>query len=253
MPAPAIEIRAQLSGGGSTTAASSVGQILASRHGHAPGRRGVLHRHCVAAHIDWSGWVGQGKAVWAVGRHRAEPEVRRREERAAKQAGRAQRNPELLGWGVFLTGITALCLLWAGIPVSFTAGTSGLLLAAFVSAWYASRSAAPEAAAASPAPSSEPAAEAGGTPRLLPDPQPDTDAKQHAEVPPIPLAPDAAQEFLTGRRTESAVPGSRWTRTFGPPETGSLPVQPYVPALRASVQTADPDRQDRRQRSHSKL
>ena len=188
-----------------------------------------------------------------MGRHRAEPEVRRRGERAAKQAGRAQRNPELLGWGVFLAGITALCLLWAGIPVSFTAGTSGLLLAAFVSAWYASRSAAPEAAASPPAPASEPAPEAGGTPLPLPAVKPATDAKQHAEVPPIPLAPGAAQEFLTGRRPESAVAGSRWTRTFGPPETGSLPVQPYVPALRASVQTADPDRQDRRQRSHSKL
>ncbi|MBP3043522.1 hypothetical protein KKR91_10960 [Arthrobacter jiangjiafuii] len=45
---------------------------------------------------------------------------------------------------------------------------------------------------------------------------------------------------------------SRWTRTFGPPETGQLPIQRYV-AGSAATDPADPTLPDRRQRSHSSL
>ncbi|MDN3904287.1 hypothetical protein [Arthrobacter sp. YD2] len=46
---------------------------------------------------------------------------------------------------------------------------------------------------------------------------------------------------------------SRWTRTFGPPETGQIPLQPYLSGTPASFATADADLPDRRQRSHSSL
>jgi len=195
-----------------------------------------------------------------VGRHRAEPEVRQRGQRAAKQPDSVRRSPELLGWGLFISATTAACLLWARIPAPVTAGTSALVLAAFAAAWYASRGTArperPDAAAAAPQAQSpaaretpEPAAD-----RQQPAPTRTQDEPARPLAPAIPLAPGAAREFLS-----APVPGgsgtqaSRWTRTFGPPETGSLPLQPYVPALRASVQTADSERHDRRQRSHSSL
>ena len=184
-----------------------------------------------------------------MGRHRAEPEVRRRSQRAANRAA-AKRSPELLGWGVFLSGTTALCLLWAQVPASVTAGATGLLLAAFAAAWYASRSAPPQAAPPDPAP-----AERAASAPVRSEPHPEQTPAKRPEVPSIPLAPGAVQEFLTaaGPGPEAPAGSSRWTRAFGPPDTGSLPLQPYVPALRASVHTADPERQDRRQRSHSSL
>ena len=43
---------------------------------------------------------------------------------------------------------------------------------------------------------------------------------------------------------------SRWTRTFGPPETGQLPVQQYQAAAAAAV-PEDDESTERRQRSHS--
>ena len=46
---------------------------------------------------------------------------------------------------------------------------------------------------------------------------------------------------------------SRWTRAFGPPETGSLPLQEYVPTGPLPVVTADASAPDRRQRSHSRI
>ncbi len=45
---------------------------------------------------------------------------------------------------------------------------------------------------------------------------------------------------------------SRWTRTFGPPETGQLPIQQYDAAA-AAVVPSQPESADRRQRSHSSL
>ena len=196
-----------------------------------------------------------------MGRHRAEPEVRRRGQRAAKKPAGTRRNPELLGWGLFLAGTTAACLLWARIPVPVTAGTSALLLAAFVTAWYASRTPVPQAVlpapgtdqpAAVPSAAETPAAAARteAPPNLAAVPA----MTLQASVPPIPLAPGAAREFLTAPAPGgSGTQTSRWTRTFGPPDTGALPLQPYVPTRRASVQTADSEGHDRRQRSHSSL
>ncbi|MET4059643.1 hypothetical protein ABIB35_001175 [Arthrobacter sp. UYP6] len=44
---------------------------------------------------------------------------------------------------------------------------------------------------------------------------------------------------------------SRWTRTFGPPETGQLPVQQYQAAAEAAAVPEDDESTERRQRSHS--
>lgn len=209
-----------------------------------------------------------------MGRHRAEPVGKRRDHRAPKPPGgrsRPRRNPELLGWGLFLTGTSAVCLLWAEVPVALAAGLTVLLLAAFVAAWYlsagsSSTTAAPAAAGparttATPpstaAPSTaQPVPEQGSADlQAVPSPVSRADAKTAAAAPAIPPAPEAVQEFLRiphARPVPAAAEGtSRWTRTFGPPETGSLPLQPYVPARRSTIQTADPEGQDRRQRSHS--
>lgn len=210
-----------------------------------------------------------------MGRHRAEPEGKRRDRRVSKpQSGRPRhrRNPELLGWGLFLTGTSAACLLWAEVPVALAAGLTVLLLTAFLTTWYlsadGSTTAAPAASGAhrtrsdrAPNPSEpSPSEPTPATPEpnsaeesSTLSPAPGTDNKTAAPVPAIPLAPEAVQEFLglPRPRPATAAGTSRWTRTFGPPETGSLPLQPYVPARRTPVQTADPQGQDRRQRSHS--
>lgn len=192
-----------------------------------------------------------------MGRHRAEPEVRRGRQRAAKQPGRVRRSPELLGWGLFLTAATAACLLWAQIPAAVTAGTSALVLAAFMTAWYASRNPALPAArpAVTPGEAQPEQTNAAPAPSGVQEPAHDAPVMPaESLVPAIPLAPGAAREFLTAPLAgASGTQASRWTRTFGPPETGSLPLQPYVPAQRATVQTADSERHDRRQRSHSSL
>lgn len=186
-----------------------------------------------------------------MGRHRAEPEVRRRGQRAANRPGSARRSPELLGWGLFISATTLASLLWARIPVPVGVGTSAFVLAAFGTAWYASRvPALPERVGAAAAPRPQSTAPAADRRRSIGAPG----APEHPLAPAVPLAPGAAREFLS-----APVPGgtgsqaSRWTRTFGPPETGSLPLQPYVPVAGKPVQTADSERHDRRQRSHSSL
>ncbi|WP_151723953.1 hypothetical protein [Arthrobacter luteolus] len=160
--------------------------------------------------------------------------------------------------------------------MALAAGLTVLLLAVFVAAWYlsagSSTTAAPAAAgaagttagplsAATPPSTATPGAaqpvpkrESADLP-AVPSPVSRADARTAAAAPAIPLAPEAVQEFLRiphARPVPAAAEGtSRWTRTFGPPETGSLPLQPYVPARRSTIQTADPEGQDRRQRSHS--
>ena len=225
------------------------------------------------ARLTYTGAVGdgQGKAVWAVGRHRAEPEVRRRGQRAGKRAAGPQRSTELLGWGIFIAATSAACLLWAEQPLAVMAGTPALLLAAFTAAWYGSRNsgllqhppgegpeASPRAAApvlpvplddaASLSPFQEPAKHVpAGSAAEKQNPQ------SALPVPAIPLAPGAAREFLNTPAPGPDGQASRWTRTFGPPDTGSLPLQPYLPAAHPPVKTADSDSHDRRQRSHSSL
>lgn len=70
---------------------------------------------------------------------------------------------------------------------------------------------------------------------------------------PGPAAGESSPEASPASGDALAVAGeSRWTRTFGPPETGQLPIQRYVAGSAAS-DPADPDLPDRRQRSHSSL
>ncbi|MCC3265375.1 hypothetical protein [Arthrobacter gengyunqii] len=54
----------------------------------------------------------------------------------------------------------------------------------------------------------------------------------------------------TSEQDTTASGDSRWTRTFGPPETGQLPIQQYDAAA-AAVTPSEPEFTDRRQRSHS--
>lgn len=210
-----------------------------------------------------------------MGRHRAQAVGNQRGRRASKPQDappRRRRNPELLGWGLFLTGTTAVCLVWAAVPVGLATGATALLLGAFLITWHLSADGRPVVPAVSPAdfPSPVPAT-ATHPAAVLPAPaspsQVSPAATRPSQVSPaadkpaapaIPAAPGAVQEFLPRARPLPAPPApasldgpSRWTRTFGPPETGSLPLQPYVPARRAVVQAAETDGQDRRQRSHS--
>ncbi|MCC9193771.1 hypothetical protein LOC59_08940 [Arthrobacter sp. zg-Y916] len=210
-----------------------------------------------------------------MGRHRAEPVEHRRGRRTPETGTTARRNPELLAWGVFLTGTSALSLTWAEIPAGPAAGASALLLTAFILAWYLSPAAATKAAtsdaavparipALQPSPVSGPVAGPGNSGA------PDTAAPSVAEaiaaaaaakaaapeeapLPRIPAAPEAVREFLgsTDRPSFQQDGPSRWTRTFGPPETGSLPLQPYVPTRRRTPAAPATDRRDRSQRSHS--
>ena len=189
-----------------------------------------------------------------MGRHRAEPKGRRRGQRAEKRTAGSPRSSELLGWGIFISGTTAACLLWAEATVSMAAGFSGLLLAAFTAAWYASRGTAPQ-------PHTTPAANElkfPKTPEAFKAAEPaktPVDAKKvpDSPLPAVPLAPGAARDFLSTPVPGPSGQASRWTRTFGPPDTGSLPLQPYVPGSHQPVKTADSEQHDRRQRSHSSL
>ena len=77
---------------------------------------------------------------------------------------------------------------------------------------------------------------------------------------PGPVRMAAGMPAAQGRRAAAApvfheMPAepSRWTRTFGPPETGQIPLQPYLTGAPSSFATADADLPDRRQRSHSSL
>ncbi|MER1996431.1 MAG: hypothetical protein ABTA24_08050 [Arthrobacter sp.] len=169
-----------------------------------------------------------------------------------------------------MAATTAACLLWAELPLSVSAGTSALLLAAFTAAWYGSRPSpvpaptgthathAPQASTAMPAaPDAEPARDVPGQDAASPGDavltQDSPEGQVPGAVPAIPPAPGAAREFLSTPVPGPAGHASRWTRTFGPPDTGALPLQPYVPAAHSPVKTADSESPDRRQRSHSSL
>ena len=82
---------------------------------------------------------------------------------------------------------------------------------------------------------------------------------QHQGAPVEPLPWDAAATRRGRRRADAghqSVPAdgpSRWTRAFGPPETGSLPLQQYVPTGPLPIIVADPETLDGRQRSHSSI
>ena len=173
------------------------------------------------------------------------------------------RSPELLAWGVFLTAVAAVAMLWVEVPVGIGTASSALLFLAFGLSWFfapprtttADASAAP--ARTLPAPVSKAA---------LPVPAPSAVAAAAPESA-APASPhtrthsgDRTRNAPHGRRAAAApvfheMPAepSRWTRTFGPPETGQIPLQPYLAGVSAKYATADNDLPDRRQRSHSSL
>ncbi|MDK1328056.1 hypothetical protein [Arthrobacter sp. zg-Y1143] len=110
-------------------------------------------------------------------------------------------------------------------------------------------------------PASRPTAAAPTRPALRPSP-----AQQPSALQPSPALRPAPQPARMDRpaphgRRAAAMPvvhempaePSRWTRTFGPPETGQIPLQPYLARTPAPLVTADAELPDRRQRSHSSL
>ncbi|MCC3275038.1 hypothetical protein LJ753_04030 [Arthrobacter sp. zg-Y20] len=119
----------------------------------------------------------------------------------------------------------------------------------------------PATGAATPASRSTAATAAPTRPALRPSP-----ALQPSAIQPSPALRPAPQPARMDRpaphgRRAAAMPvvhempaePSRWTRTFGPPETGQIPLQPYLARTPAPLVTADAELPDRRQRSHSSL
>ena len=100
------------------------------------------------------------------------------------------------------------------------------------------------AEAAKPAQSTEPAP----APKSAPAPE----ASETPETPEASEASESATASTTSAPNTTGSGDSRWTRTFGPPETGQLPVQQYDAAA-AAVAPSEPESTDRRQRSHSSL
>lgn len=233
----------------------------------------------------------QGKAVTAVGRHRAEP-VRKAATKPARETAagdrrQSARNQELLAWGVFLTVVGAAAMVWVEVPPGTVATASALLLFAFGVAWCFSTSpAAPGAGspAAAPSPAAAkatsvpgpsvpgPAAQSAAPPQAAaaypgaPAPALPAARRRSVRALPSPVPPPSPGPVRVNRgaphgRRAAATPvlhempaePSRWTRTFGPPDTGQIPLQPYLAGSPASFAMADADLPDRRQRSHSSL
>lgn len=206
--------------------------------------------------------------------------TRRAAARAAQRPQRPRRDPDLALWGIFLGVVTYAASTRTDIDPAAGAGTAFLVTAVFAAIWWfggrdrPADSASPAAAASredsSPAgadgavaaaaePAAAPAAGAGTAPgprrrdtAVAPPPVP-----QHQGAPVEPLPWDAAAGRRGRRRADAghqAAAGdgpSRWTRAFGPPETGSLPLQQYVPTGPLPIIVADPEALDGRQRSHS--
>ncbi|MCC3301137.1 hypothetical protein [Arthrobacter sp. zg-Y895] len=175
------------------------------------------------------------------------------------------RSPELLAWGVFLTAVAVVAMLWVEVPWGTVTAASALLFLAFGLSWLF---APPRTttAAASAVPVQALPAPAVPAPAVVPAPAPPTIAvaSPASAAPATPHArtrsADRTRNAPHGRRAAAApvfheMPAepSRWTRTFGPPDTGQIPLQPYLAGVPASYATADNDLPDRRQRSHSSL
>ncbi|MCC9174368.1 hypothetical protein [Arthrobacter sp. zg-Y179] len=187
---------------------------------------------------------------------------------AARPALPQGRSPELLAWGVFLTAVAVVAMLWVEVPWGTVTAASALLFLAFGLSWFfapprtttAVATAVP--AQALPAPAVRAPAATATVPAPVPptaavvSPPSPAPATPHARTRPV----DRTRKAPHGRRAAAApvfheMPAepSRWTRTFGPPDTGQIPLQPYLSGVPASYATADNDLPDRRQRSHSSL
>ncbi|UWX96032.1 hypothetical protein N2K95_10075 [Arthrobacter zhaoxinii] len=207
-----------------------------------------------------------------MGRHRAEPIKTSKPEVRRDAAPRPQgRSPELLAWGVFLTAVATAALLWAEAPRGAVAAGSGLLFLTFGLSWFFEPPRALPSGSADPMEATTttaavPASFLPVAPVFLPaSPEPTAPspgrAASAAEASPRAATAHAAARTRSephGRRA-AAVPvfhempaePSRWTRTFGPPETGQIPLQPYLNGVPASYATAGSESPERRQRSHS--
>lgn len=159
-------------------------------------------------------WTRQADSV---GRHREVSAIRAAEPRS---------NRGLPGWGL-LTGVSAAAaLLMVGVPLWISAAVAGSTVVLFLVFWQLSAALPPEPGAP----------DNTHGPSLSPGREADEDAAARA------------------RELYAADPeASRWTRTFGPPETGPLPILRYVePSARHTPGQEQQLRVRRRQWSHSK-
>lgn len=163
-------------------------------------------------------------------------------------------------------------MIWVRVPAAVTAAVTGLIFFAFGAAWHfgSGRGQSPTGASTPvPSPTAQqasparapapPVASAAATPEPAPEPAP---LRQRTANPVAPVLPGPVRLGGTapaGRRAAAApafheMPAqpSRWTRTFGPPDTGQIPLQPYRAGI-SPYAAADADLPDRRQRSHSSL
>ncbi|MCC9196290.1 hypothetical protein QNO08_11330 [Arthrobacter sp. zg-Y820] len=166
----------------------------------------------------------------------------------------AQINYDLLGWGFFLTATAAAAMVWVGVDWPVTAASALVLLLAFAAVWYASStpSGVVTVPVADPAPAPAAPVETVAPVQIV---EPAAPAVPAAATLTAPTASGVAAAAADSADTEEPAE-SRWTRTFGPPETGQLPIQRHNAAAASAVvvpAAPDADSPDRRQRSHSGL
>lgn len=162
-----------------------------------------------------------------LGRHRAEPPPRTAGSSSASGIGL---------WGGFTTVVTGITLGLFGVGVFGTLFFTAVLGSGFALAWWLGRVG------------------------ILPAPALPTDADVAADAtafPPAgPIGPvgvrSAVDPAATTTFPHAVEPDSRWIDTFGPPETGQLPVQRYVPPGSSSDDRPVPSARAFPQWSHSR-
>ncbi|WP_323958584.1 hypothetical protein GC088_08420 [Arthrobacter sp. JZ12] len=115
-------------------------------------------------------------------------------------------------WGGFVTVVTCITLGMSGVGVLATLFFTAVLGAGFALAWWLGT--------------------ANILPALVSPYVPPAGADQAPRTHPVPKPlsqPDSVAPGSSGFNSVKAVePDSRWIDTFGPPETGQLPIQRYV-------------------------
>lgn len=123
----------------------------------------------------------------------------------------------LLAWGIFTSLTTGVTMAVNRIPPALCATVGAATLVLFASVWLAARR------------------------------SPRGGGRHSAQAPTTQTATSAPK-----RAGETGMAASRWTRTFGPPDTGSLPVLKYLEGAAAPL-LANPDLDGMKQMSHSSL
>ncbi|NJC22514.1 hypothetical protein BJ994_001590 [Arthrobacter pigmenti] len=143
----------------------------------------------------------------ALGRHRAEPREH--------PTGHAVPSDFPL-WGAFACVIAAGSMAVFDVPVTANAMTTVVLGLGFLLVWWLAST------------STRRSAGPGGTPSKNPEPSSTLAISTPAQMVPRPPADLGRHDAYTHDDERTAGAGSRWIDTFGPPETGQLPIQRYV-------------------------